>query len=131
LRAEDVTKDKYSAIVISRATPEHCHIETLKKVDKSVKIIANAKVCKICRKLGFTDVVQVNPHQSIKFGTIEIVAFEGSKLGTWSKRQNGYIFHLGGESMLYEPTGDVRGLQGYSEAFKDHPIVSAIVPMLT
>ena len=57
LRAEDVTKDKFAAIVISRASPEHCHIKTLEKVDKSVRIIANSKVCKICRKLGFTDVV--------------------------------------------------------------------------
>ena len=56
LRAEDVTKDKFAAIVISSASPEYCHIETLKKVDKSVKIIANSKVCEICRKLGFSDV---------------------------------------------------------------------------
>jgi hypothetical protein len=56
LRAEDITKDKFAAIVISRATPEHCHIETLKKVDKSVRIVGNARVCKLCRKMGFTDV---------------------------------------------------------------------------
>ena len=56
MRAEDVTKEKFAAIVISSASPEYCHIETLKKVDKSVKIIANSKVCEICRKLGFTDV---------------------------------------------------------------------------
>lgn len=62
LRAEDITKDKFAAIVISRATPEHCHTHTLEKVDKSVKIIANAKVCKMCRKLGFTDVHQLNPN---------------------------------------------------------------------
>jgi len=36
LRAEDVTPDQFAAIVISRASPEHCHIKTLEKVDKSV-----------------------------------------------------------------------------------------------
>ena len=56
LKAKDVTKDKFNAIVISRASPEHCNVETLKKVNKSVKIIGNSAVCKICRKLGFTDV---------------------------------------------------------------------------
>ena len=48
-----------------------------------------------------------------------------------SKRQNGYVFHLGDENILYEPTGDIRGLLGYSKAFKDQPINSAIVPALS
>ena len=114
LRAKDLTNDSFTAIVISRATPEHCHIETLKKVDKSIKIIANSEVCRICRKLGFFNVIQANPRERCNFGLIEIVAFPGSKIGTWSKRQNGYVFYFGGESMLYEPTGDVSGLRGYS-----------------
>ena len=85
MRAEDVTKDKFTAIVISRASSEFCHKETLKKVDKSVTIIGNSKVCKICRKLGFTDVFELNPEQRCIFGSIEIVAYAGKTLGTWSR----------------------------------------------
>ena len=133
LRAKDLTKDNFTAIVISRATPEHCHIETLKKVDKSVLIIANSKVCKICRKLGFTDVFQLNPKERCIIGSssIEIVAFASSKIGTWSKRQNAYVFYYGGESMLYEPTGDVSGLREWYPPGGYRPISSAIVPMLS
>ena len=36
LRIEDVTKNKFPVILISRADPEHCHVETLEKLDKSI-----------------------------------------------------------------------------------------------
>ena len=74
LRAEDVTKDKVCAIVISWATPEHCQLETLEKLDKSIKIIANAEVSIFCRELGFTDVVQINHGQSLLIGSIRVYA---------------------------------------------------------
>ena len=48
-----------------------------------------------------------------------------------SKKQNGYVFCIDGESILYEPKGDVRGLKNYAKAFKDQPITSAIVPTLS
>lgn len=125
------TKEKIAAIVISRASPEHCHIETLEMVDKNIKIIGNSAVCKICLKMGFTDVFELNPHERCIFGDVEVVAYPGSKIGTWSRAQNGYVFFYKGESMLYEPSGNVVGLDGYSECFKDRPIVSAIVPMIS
>ena len=85
LKPEDVTKDKFKAIVISRATHEHCNKETLKKIDKSIKIIGNKKVCKICRRLGFSDVVRIDHQQTLTYGTIEIVCLPGSKMGAFSK----------------------------------------------
>ena len=37
LRIEDITKNKFPVIIlISRTTPEHCHVETLEKLDKSI-----------------------------------------------------------------------------------------------
>ena len=44
-----------------------------------------------------------------------------------SKRQNGYVFHLNDQNILYEPTGDVSGLKNYSGP----PITSVIVPLLS
>ena len=75
--------------------------------------------------------IEVNPHERCIFGDVEVLAYPGSKRETWSRAQNGYVFFYKEESMLYEPSGNLVGLRGYSERFKDRPIVSVILPMIS
>ena len=67
--SEFVTKEKYSAILISS---EKLVRSALRNVDKSIKVIVTAKASKECKKLGLTDVILIEDGQSVNIGSTRV-----------------------------------------------------------
>jgi hypothetical protein len=73
MRPEDINKENFGAIVLS----DHCHIPTLVLLDRDNQIIASPKGAQTCRKLGFTNVIELQHGKSTTVGNMKINAVPG------------------------------------------------------
>jgi L-ascorbate metabolism protein UlaG (beta-lactamase superfamily) len=114
----------FDALVLTQGLDDHAHIPTLKRIPKSIKIIANPQAAEICRSLGFTDIETIKPGGSTTVKDVEIQAFRGSLVGPpWSEPQNGYCFKYGEFRVVTEPHGNLPTL-GYQADVLIMPVVS-------
>eukprot|EP00884_Botryococcus_braunii_P010013 jgi/Botrbrau1/19012/Bobra.0100s0044.1 len=115
-------------IIISQGLDDHAHVPTLKQLPKEKPLVGSPSACRIAASLGFKNVYELQPGQSIDLcnGRIRIRATAGALVGPpWSKREAGFIISEvaeGGTRLYYEPHCD------YEEAsFRDVDAVDALV----
>lgn len=108
-----VLRDRPGAILISHSHWDHYNLDSLMHFDRSTKIVLpalreRASVVNVdmrvgLRDLGFTDIVELDPWQSIWIGDIELVAlpYHGEGHGPESPTSwMTYWVKLGGKSVL-------------------------------
>ena len=89
-RAFDVTRLGLTAICCTHAHWDHCDIETLLRFDKQIPVIIprvhqatafNPPVAPVLRRLGFQDIRELDPWESLHLGDVEmiLVPFHGEQ----------------------------------------------------
>lgn len=120
-------------ILLSQGIEDHAHPETLKRLDRSIPVVASPNAAKVVEELGFTQVTRLAHGEVFTLAeAIAIHALPGAPLGPFVT-ENGYLLQLGTEqSLYYEPHGF------HAEAVKAFapvdvvitPIVSLEIPVL-
>lgn len=116
IKEGDVDIDKldtmFDFILLTQALPDHCHIDTLKRIPKHIPIVAEPEAAKLVSSMGFTSVQPLDCGQTISLlnGKITMTGTEGALVGPpWSKRQLGVVFRdcsPSGSSLYFEPHCD-------------------------
>lgn len=113
LQPEQVS-ERYDAIILTQGLDDHSHRPTLKRISRSMPIIASPSAAKVVKDLGFSNVTTVKPGSSCYFGAdLQIFALPGSVVGPpWQDPENGYVFsdlRVGGMNVALEPHGNFLG----------------------
>ena len=96
------TPKNISIILITQGLPDHCHIPSLNKFPKEVKIICPESAYKSIKSLGFKNINVINPSQQIELDGLKIEATAGAPV---PKVENGYIVESQNGSFYIEPHG--------------------------
>src|SRR5262249_16675956 len=81
-KAFDVTRLDLSAICCTHAHWDHCDVETLLRFDKRIPVIiprvhqataSNPPIEPMLRRLGFQDIRELEPWESIQLGDVEMI----------------------------------------------------------
>ncbi|MEL6495983.1 MAG: MBL fold metallo-hydrolase [Cyanobacteria bacterium J06623_7] len=93
-------------ILLSQGLEDHAHPPTLEKLDRHIPVVASPNAAKVVRELGYQTINELEHHQSLKLGQIEIKAVPGSPIGP-TLVENGYIITGldSGKNIYYEPHG--------------------------
>ncbi len=89
-------------LLLTQGQPDHTHLPTLDKLNKSIPVIGSEAACKIVRKIGFTKVNILKPGESFKNKNLNILATSGASV---PNVENGYIIDLASDSIYIEPHG--------------------------
>ncbi|MBR8831565.1 MAG: hypothetical protein N5P05_003050 [Chroococcopsis gigantea SAG 12.99] len=98
--------DRIDLILLSQGLEDHAHPPTLKKLDKSIPVIASPGGAKVAKELGYTKVTPLQHGQELLLDTVKIKAVIGSPIGP-TTLENGYILTdlTDNKSLYYEPHG--------------------------
>ncbi len=102
LENEIPTPENINLILITQGLPDHCHIPSLKKFPKEVKVICSENAFKSIKNLGFKSVKVINPSESIEINGLRIEATSGAPV---PKVENGYIIESKNGGFYIEPHG--------------------------
>ncbi len=89
-------------ILISQGLEDHCHIQTLKKLNKEIPVIASSSGSKKVRSIGFKDVTELKHSQETVFSDLVIEATAGAAV---PNIENGYLIKHHEAILYYEPHG--------------------------
>tara|TARA_Y100000589_G_C27077125_1_gene597985 strand:- start:159 stop:872 length:714 start_codon:yes stop_codon:yes gene_type:complete len=89
-------------ILITQGLPDHCHIPSLNKFSKDVKIICPESAYKVIEKIGFKNIKVISPSERIEVDEFKIEATSGAPV---PKVENGYILESEKGSFYIEPHG--------------------------
>lgn len=95
-------------ILLSQGIEDHAHPETLKRLDRTIPVVASTSAAKVVQGLGFTNITTLRPDQSFTLNNqVEIQATPGSQLGP-TVQENGYLLSelTTGVTLYYEPHGN-------------------------
>ncbi len=96
------TPKDISIILITQGLPDHCHIQSLNKFPKEVKIICPESAYMIIRNIGFKNISVIKPSQKIELNGLKIEATSGAPV---PRVENGYIIESKNGSFYVEPHG--------------------------
>lgn len=95
-------------ILLSQGIEDHAHPETLKRLDRSIPVVASPSAAKVVQAIGFSSVTALKHGESYTIDqSIEIRATPGSPLGPGTQ-ENGYLLTElpTGVTLYYEPHGN-------------------------
>ena len=102
LSKEIPTPKNINIILITQGLPDHCHIPSLKKFPKDVKVICSESAFKSLKDIGFTSIEVLAPSDKIEFEGLKIEATSGAPVPSI---ENGYILETQNGSFYIEPHG--------------------------
>lgn len=93
-------------ILLSQGLEDHAHPPTLKKLDKSIPVVASPNAAKVVKELGYINITALEHQQTHQLGQVKIKAVPGSPVGP-TLVENGYIITglESGKNIYYEPHG--------------------------
>ncbi len=93
-------------ILLSQGLEDHAHPPTLKKLDKSIPVVASPNAAKVVKELGYTNITALEHQKTYQLGQVKIKAVPGSPVGP-TLVENGYIITglESGKNIYYEPHG--------------------------
>ncbi|MDJ0618935.1 MAG: MBL fold metallo-hydrolase [Calothrix sp. MO_192.B10] len=94
-------------ILLSQGLEDHAHPPTLKKLDRSIPVVASANAAKVVKELGYTQVTTLAHGETFSWDeSVEITATPGSPIGP-TLVENGYLLKelATGFTLYYEPHG--------------------------
>ena len=89
-------------LLLTQGQPDHTHPPTLKKINKSIPVVASEAASKVVRGIGFDNVNTIRPGESFTYENLNILATSGASV---PNRENGYIIDCNLESVYIEPHG--------------------------
>jgi len=104
--------DNIDLILLSQGLADHAHPETLKRLDKSIPVMASPDGAKVARELGYRLVTTLSHGDTEYLGDatdpsrLKIQTLVGAPVGP-TKKENGYVltFLSTGARLYYEPHG--------------------------
>lgn len=107
-RSSDRTiPENIDLILLSQGIEDHAHPETLKRLDRSIPVVASPSAAKVVQAMGYSSVTTLKPGESYAIDQfIQIQATVGSQLGPGTQ-ENGYLLTElpTGVTLYYEPHG--------------------------
>ena len=97
----DIPKD-IDILLLTQGQPDHAHPPTLKKINKSITVIASKAACKVAKEIGFKNVNRLGPRERFIYRNLTIEATSGASV---PNRENGYIIDGNYDSLYIEPHG--------------------------
>jgi L-ascorbate metabolism protein UlaG (beta-lactamase superfamily) len=93
-------------ILLSQGLPDHAHVPTLEKLDRSIPVVGSPGAVKVAEQLGYHATALGHGEEFVLADAVKIRAFPGSPVGPTTV-ENGYLVtDLGQQSRLYyEPHG--------------------------
>jgi len=99
--------DGCHVLLLSQGLPDHAHVPTLERLDKSLPVVASPAGAAVARAAGFTNVHSLAHGQSAEVRGVTFRATAGALVGPpWSTRENGFLVTEPGFSLYYEPHCD-------------------------
>lgn len=95
-------------ILLSQGIEDHAHPETLKKLDRSIPVVASPSAAKVAQGIGFSSVRVLKHGESFTIDqAVQIQATPGSQLGPGTQ-ENGYLLTElpTAVTLYYEPHGN-------------------------
>jgi L-ascorbate metabolism protein UlaG (beta-lactamase superfamily) len=114
-------------ILLSQGLPDHAHVPTLDRLERSIPVVASATAARVVSDLGYQNVTTLAHGNSFTLpDTLKIQALPGSLVGP-NLVENGYLLtDLTNRSTLYyEPHGT------HTAALKDIAPVDVVITPLT
>jgi L-ascorbate metabolism protein UlaG (beta-lactamase superfamily) len=114
-------------ILLSQGLPDHAHVPTLDRLERSIPVVASATAAKVVSDLGYQNVTILAHGNSFTLtDTLKIQALPGSLVGP-NLVENGYLLtDLTDQATLYyEPHGT------HTAALKDIAPVDVVITPLT
>ena len=100
---EIIIEEDINLILLTQGLPDHCHVPSLKKLNKNIDIICPNSARGILEKLGFTTIKVLKPSEKIKHNGLIIEATAGAPV---PQIENGYIVKdVKGKGFYIEPHG--------------------------
>ena len=96
------TPKDINLILITQGLPDHCHIPSLNKFPKDIKIICPESAHKIVKNIGFKNIKVIYPSEITEVNEFKIEATSGAPV---PKVENGYILESKNGSFYIEPHG--------------------------
>jgi L-ascorbate metabolism protein UlaG (beta-lactamase superfamily) len=93
-------------ILLSQGLPDHAHVPTLEKLDRSIPVVGSPGAVKVAEQLGYQATALGHGEEFVLADAVKIRAFPGSPVGP-TTLENGYLVtDLVQQSRLYyEPHG--------------------------
>ncbi len=122
--AKDIPEN-IDIILLSQGLEDHAHPPTLKKLDKSIPVVASASGAKVAKDIGYADVTALKPGENYSTDGVKIQAVTGSPIGP-TTIENGYILTdlRDNKTLYYEPHGY------HAPAMKDLSFDVVITPII-
>lgn len=91
-------------ILLSQGLDDHCHVPTLKQLDRAIPVIASPTAAKVVNKLGFQQVSALSHWQQITLDQLTIQAIPGAEIQP-GQVENGFLLsdRVAGKTLYYEP----------------------------
>ena len=89
-------------LLLTQGQPDHTHPPTLKKIDKSIPVIASEAAGKVVCQIGFTKIITLKPSEIFQTKNLNIQATTGASV---PNIENGYIIESCIDSIYIEPHG--------------------------
>ena len=102
LEKEIPTPKNVNLILITQSLPDHCHIPSLDKFPKNIKVICPSSAYKLIKDIGFININTISPSEIIDFEHLKIEATSGAPV---PNVENGYIIESKNGSLYIEPHG--------------------------
>ncbi|MHC5729087.1 MAG: MBL fold metallo-hydrolase, partial [Nostoc sp.] len=99
--------DNIDLILLSQGLEDHAHPQTLKLLDRSIKVVASPNAAKVVQQLGYSQVTTLAHGETFTLNNqVEIKAFPGSPVGP-TLVENSYLLKEleSGLTVYYEPHG--------------------------
>lgn len=99
--------DNIDLILLSQGLEDHAHPQTLKLLDRSIKVVASPNAAKVVQQLGYSQVTTLAHGETFTLNNqVEIKAFPGSPVGL-TLVENSYLLKELESSLTvyYEPHG--------------------------
>tara|TARA_Y100001968_G_scaffold315773_1_gene342751 strand:- start:1346 stop:2077 length:732 start_codon:yes stop_codon:yes gene_type:complete len=93
---------KIDFLLLTQGQPDHAHPPTLKKINKSIPVIASHSASKVAGLIGFTTINTLKPGDTLKINNLYIQATSGASV---PNIENGYIIESDLGSIYIEPHG--------------------------
>jgi L-ascorbate metabolism protein UlaG (beta-lactamase superfamily) len=114
-------------ILLSQGLPDHAHVPTLNRLDRSIPVVASATAAKVVNELGYQQVTTLAHGSSFTLSdSLKIQALPGSLVGP-NLVENGYLLTdlTNSATLYYEPHGT------HTAALKHIAPVDVVITPLT
>lgn len=91
-------------ILLSQGVDDHCHVPTLKQLDRSIPVVASPTAAKVVTQLQFQQVIPLSPWQSVTIDQLSLQATRGAEIQP-GQVENGFLLTdlIAQETLYYEP----------------------------